>query len=204
VLSLLGAGGMAKSTARDTKLGRDVAIKVLPDALASDPDRIARFEREAKALAALNHPHIAALYGMEESSGRNFLIMELVEGETVEERLRRGALLPRDAIRIACQIAEAVEAAHERNVIHRDLKPANVKNTPDDQVKVLDFGLAKLNDPNVPNDPNVVTNSPMLSMMATQAGVIFGTAAYMSPNRRRVRSPISAAIFSRSARCSSR
>ncbi|MSO82979.1 MAG: serine/threonine protein kinase [Acidobacteria bacterium] len=148
VLFLLGRGGMGEVyRAHDRKLGRDVAIKVLLDALASDPDRIARFGREAKVLAALNHPHIAALYGMEESSGRHFLIMELVEGETLAERLRRGALPPPDALAVACQIAEAVEAAHEKSVIHRDLKPANVKITPDEIVKVLDFGLAKAMDP---------------------------------------------------------
>ena len=182
VVSPLGAGGMGEVyRARDSKLGRDVAIKVLPDALAADADRIARFEREAKVLAALNHPHIAAVYGMEQSSGRHFLIMELVEGETLAERLRRGALPPRDALAVARQIAEAVEAAHEKNVIYRDLKPANVKITPDDKVKVLDFGLAKA----METGPGAadVTHSPTLSVMATQAGLILGTAAYMSPEQ---------------------
>src|SRR5438128_1229605 len=144
ILSALGAGGMGEVyRARDTKLGRSVAIKILPDALAADAERIARFEREAKMLAALNHPHIAALYGMEESDGRHFLVMELVEGETLAERLQRGAMPVEEALAIAHQILEALEAAHERGIVHRDLKPANVKVTPDDKVKVLDFGLAK-------------------------------------------------------------
>src|SRR3989442_2273234 len=148
VVSPLGAGGMGEVyRARDTKLGRAVAVKVLPDALAADADRVARFEREAKALAALNHPHIAALYGTEQSDGRHFLVMELVEGETLAERLQRGPLAVKDALTIAHQIAEALEAAHEKGIVHRDLKPANVKITPNDQVKVLDFGLAKAMDP---------------------------------------------------------
>src|SRR5213593_2878508 len=144
ILSALGAGGMGEVyRAKDTKLGRAVAVKVLPDALASDADRIARFEREAKALAALNHPHIAALYGMEESDGRHFLVMELVEGETLAERLQRGPMPVAEALKTATQIAEALEAAHEKGIVHRDLKPANVKITPEEKVKVLDFGLAK-------------------------------------------------------------
>src|SRR5437870_2511245 len=189
VLSALGAGGMGEVyRARDTKLGRSVAIKILPDTLAADPERIARFEREAKMLAALNHPHIAALYGMEESGSRHFLVMELVEGETLAERLQRGAMPIEEALKIAHQIVEALEAAHEKGIVHRDLKPANVKVTPDDTVKVLDFGLAKA----VTDEPTVgtrqsgrdgATHSPTLSMMATQAGVILGTAAYMSPEQ---------------------
>ena len=169
--------------ARDTKLGREVAIKVLLDAFAFDPDRIARFEREAKALAALNHPHIAALYGMEQSAGRHFLVMELVEGETLADA--RAGTPVRSKRTIAHQIAEALEAAHEKGIVHRDLKPANVKITPDDQVKVLDFGLAKAMDPVAQGfSPAAnLTNSPTLSMMATQAGVILGTAAYMSPEQ---------------------
>src|SRR2546422_1704579 len=144
VVAAIGAGGMGEVyRARDTKLGRSVAVKVLPDALAADVDRIARFEREAKALAALNHPHIAALYGMEESDSRHFLVMELVEGETLAERLQRGPIPVGEALKTAMQIAEALEAAHEKGIVHRDLKPANVKITPDDNVKVLDFGLAK-------------------------------------------------------------
>ena len=141
---VLGTGGMGEVyRARDTKLGRNVAIKVLLDEFGTDPDRIARFEREAKVLAALNHPHIAALYGMDEADGRHFLVMELVEGETLAERLRRGPLPVDETLAIAQQIADALEAAHEKGIVHRDLKPANVKITPDDKVKVLDFGLAK-------------------------------------------------------------
>src|SRR5438874_9863294 len=189
ILSALGAGGMGEVyRARDTKLGRSVAIKILPDTLAADPERIARFEREAKMLAALNHPHIAALYGMEESGGRHFLVMEPVEGETLAERLQRGAMPIEEALKIVHQIVEALEAAHEKGIVHRDLKPANVKVTPDDKVKVLDFGLAKA----VADEPMVgarqtgsdaATHSPTLSMVATQAGVILGTAAYMSPEQ---------------------
>jgi serine/threonine protein kinase/Tol biopolymer transport system component len=186
VRSLLGKGGMGEVyRAHDSKLGRDVAIKVLPDNVASDPDRVARFEREARFLASLNHPRIASLFGMEDATGPRaeavrFLVMELVEGETLADRLRHGALPPREALRLACHIAEAVEAAHEKGVIHRDLKPANIKITPDDQIKVLDFGLAKALD--AAPAPGDVTHSPTLSM-GTQAGMILGTAAYMSPEQ---------------------
>ena len=166
--------------ARDTRLGRSVAIKVISDAFVLDADRVARFDREAKVLASLNHPRIATLFGVEESSGRHFLVMELVEGETLADRLQRGAMPVADALGVAQQIAEALEAAHERGVIHRDLKPANVKVTSDEQVKVLDFGLAKA----IETEQTAVdTNSPTLSMRATQMGVILGTAAYMSPEQ---------------------
>src|SRR5438093_1927085 len=182
ILSDLGVGGMGEVyRARDTKLGRSVAIKVLPDTFAADPERIARFEREAKMLAALNHPHIAALYGMEESAGRHFLVMELVEGETLAERLQRGAMPIEETLKIAHQIVEALEAAHEKGIVHRDLKPANVKITPDDKVKVLDFGLAKALEPE--RGVSELTHSPTLSLMATEAGLILGTAAYMSPEQ---------------------
>ena len=182
VQSLLGVGGMGEVyLARDTKLGRSVAVKVLLDAVASHADRIARFEREAKLLASLNHPNIAALYGMEQADGKHFLVMELIEGETIAERLRRGPMPVEEAIGIARQISEALEAAHEKGVVHRDLKPANIKINPSDVVKVLDFGLAKVME-NAPANANV-SNSPTLSMAATQAGVILGTAAYMSPEQ---------------------
>src|SRR5256712_7343950 len=181
VVAAIGAGGMGEVyRARDTKLGRAVAVKVLPDALAADADRIARFEREAKALAALNHPHIAALYGMEESDGRHFLVMELVEGETLAERLQRGPMPVGEALKTATQIAEALGAAHEKGIVHRDLKPANVKITPDEKVKVLDFGLAKVGG----NDsPTKLSELPTVT--GTRDGVIWGTTFYMSPEQAR-------------------
>ena len=144
ILSSLGAGGMGEVyRARDSKLGRDVAIKTLPPEFARDSDRIARFQREAKLLASLNHPNIAAIYGLEESGGTNFLVLELVEGETLADQIKRGPIPVEESLKLALQIAEALEAAHEKGVIHRDLKPANIKVTPDGKVKVLDFGLAK-------------------------------------------------------------
>ena len=145
ILSLLGAGGMGEVyRARDTKLGRDVAIKVVADAFLSDPERLARFEREARVLATLNHPHIGAIYGLEEADGVRGLVLELVEGATLAERLASGPLPIQEALTVARQIADALEAAHEKGIIHRDLKPANIKITPDGTVKVLDFGLAKV------------------------------------------------------------
>jgi serine/threonine-protein kinase len=185
VTGTLGVGGMGEVyRARDTKLGRSVAIKVLPPAFAADPDRVPRFDREAQLLASLNHPHIAALYGTGQSDGTvaaHFLIMELVEGQTLLERLQRGPLPVAEALAIAVQIADALECAHERGVVHRDLKPANVKITPDDKVKVLDFGLAKAMDSSpAASSP---ANSPTLSVLATQAGLVMGTAAYMSPEQ---------------------
>ena len=144
IVGMLGEGGMGQVwRATDTTLGRQVAIKILPDAFASDPERLARFEREAKTLASLNHPHIAAIYGFEKSSGLHALVMELVEGEDLSQRIARGAIPLDEALPIAKQIAEALEAAHEQGIIHRDLKPANIKVRPDGTVKVLDFGLAK-------------------------------------------------------------
>src|SRR5262249_11580057 len=140
ITSHLGSGGMGDVyQARDTRLGRSVAVKVLPDAFARDAERLSRFEREAKVLASLNHPNIAALYGMEEAEGRHFLVMELVAGETLAERLQRGSMQISEVLKIAHQIAEGLEAAHDKGVIHRDLKPANVKITPEGRVKVLDF-----------------------------------------------------------------
>jgi serine/threonine protein kinase len=170
--------------ALDRKLDRTVAIKILPEALANDPERIARFEREAKTLAALNHPNIAHLYGLEESDGMRALVMELVEGPTLADRIAQGPIPLAEALPIARQIAEALEAAHEQGVIHRDLKPANVKVKSDGTVKVLDFGLAKALDPAASGLSNLA-NSPTLIMQATQAGVILGTAAYMSPEQAR-------------------
>src|SRR6476620_5126732 len=144
ILSALGAGGMGEVyRARDTRLKRDVAIKILPSSVAADRERVARFEREAELLAALNHPHIAHIHGVEESGGSLALVMELVEGETLADRIGHGAIPVNDALPIARQIADALEAAHERGIVHRDLKPANIKVRPDGTVKVLDFGLAK-------------------------------------------------------------
>jgi len=170
--------------ARDTKLGRDVAIKVLPASFADDAERLARFSREAQTLASLNHPHIAAIYGLEESGGVRALVMELVEGDDLAHRLARGALPLDEVLPIARQIAEAFEAAHEQGIVHRDLKPANVKVRSDGTVKVLDFGLAKAMDPSGASrvDP---TTSPTLTAHATQVGVILGTAAYMAPEQAR-------------------
>jgi Tol biopolymer transport system component len=167
--------------ARDTKLNRDVAIKVLPDSFANDAERLTRFTREAQTLASLNHPNIAHIHGLEESGGVSALVMELVEGEDLSQRIARGPIPIDEALQIARQIAEALEAAHEQGIIHRDLKPANIKVRADGTVKVLDFGLAKAMD-GTPAASNL-THSPTLSMMATQAGVILGTAAYMSPEQ---------------------
>ena len=182
ILSLLGKGGMGEVwRARDTKLGREVAIKTLPEEFAKDADRLSRFEREARLLASLNHPNIAAIHGFEEDSGTHFLVLELVEGDTLQDRLKRGAIPVEESLKLALQIAEALEAAHEKGVIHRDLKPGNVKVTPDGKVKVLDFGLAKAF---VGDEAHTsVSNSPTLSMAATEQGVILGTAAYMSPEQ---------------------
>src|SRR5712692_10365881 len=142
ITALLGRGGMGEVyRARDTKLRREVAIKILPDEFSRDPDRVSRFQREAEVLASLNHPNIAAIYDVQEAEGSRFLVLELVEGETLQERLKHGPIPMNEALPIAKQIAEALEAAHERGIIHRDLKPANIKLTPDGRVKVLDFGL---------------------------------------------------------------
>jgi serine/threonine-protein kinase len=178
----LGAGGMGEVyRARDTKLGRDVAIKTLPSALASDKERLARFEREAKLLAALNHAHIATVHALDEHEGTLYVAMELVEGETLEQKLKGGALPVEDSLRLALQIAEALEAAHGKGVIHRDLKPANVMVTRDGQVKVLDFGLAKAFS-GAPDEASPL-HSPALSVAMTQRGLVLGTAGYMSPEQ---------------------
>jgi eukaryotic-like serine/threonine-protein kinase len=182
IISPLGAGGMGEVyRARDSKLGRDVALKVISEQFANDAERMARFEREAKVLASLNHPSIAHIYGLEDSGGIRALVMELVEGQTLAERIARGPIPLEETLSIAKQIAEALEYAHERGIVHRDLKPANVKITPDGAVKVLDFGLAKAIEEN--SGVEDIGNSPTLSMGATRAGVILGTAAYMSPEQ---------------------
>jgi Tol biopolymer transport system component len=185
IISPLGAGGMGEVyLARDPRLAREVAIKVLPEAFARDAARLSRFQREAKILASLNHPNIATIYGLEDSNGTNFLVMELVPGDTLADRIKRGGAVPIvETLNIAKQMAEALEAAHEKGIIHRDLKPANVKLTPDGKVKVLDFGLAKAYaDDTASYDP---ADSPTLSAAATMQGVILGTAAYMSPEQAR-------------------
>ena len=170
--------------AKDTKLGREVAIKLLLEEVSADPERVARFEREARVLASLNHNNIATLYGFEKEEDTSFLVMELVEGETLAERIKRGAIPVEEALPLFLQIAEGLEAAHEKGVIHRDLKPANVKlGTDESNVKILDFGLAKamINEADMV-DPGL-SNSPTLTLAATQRGQILGTAAYMSPEQ---------------------
>jgi serine/threonine protein kinase len=185
ILAPLGAGGMGEVyRARDSRLKRDVAIKILPPEFLTDEERLARFTREAQALAALNHPNIASIYGVEETPEGRALVMELVEGRTLADRLEQGPIDLEEAVRIARQLADALEAAHEKGIIHRDLKPANIAFTPDGDVKVLDFGLAKALEPEGATDPSL---SPTLTLRATQAGVILGTAAYMSPEQARGR-----------------
>src|SRR6266576_2475671 len=171
--------------ARDTKLGRDVALKVIPETFALDTDRLARFTREAQVLASLNHPHIAAIYGFEDSGETHALVLELVEGPTLADRIAQGAIPLDEALPIARQIAEALEAAHERGVIHRDLKPANIKLRPDGVVKVLDFGLAKLVEAPAASGAVGLSQSPTITTpaMTTGVGMILGTAAYMSPEQ---------------------
>ena len=186
ILSLLGAGGMGEVyRARDTKLGRDVAIKVVADVFLSDPARLARLEGEARVLATLNHPRIGAIYGLEETDGIRGLVLELVEGSTLAERLASGPLRIKEALTVARQIAEALEAAHEQGIVHRDLKPANIKVTPDDSVKVLDFGLAKVfASESIGRD---ALQTPPTTVDDTREGVIAGTVAYMSPEQARGR-----------------
>src|SRR6266542_437550 len=169
--------------ATDTKLKRQVAIKILPPTFAADHDRLARFQREAEVLASLNHPNIAGIYGLEEGGGTTALVMELVEGEDLSQRIARGAVPTDEALPIAKQIAEALEAAHEQGIIHRDLKPANIKVRADGTAKVLDFGLAKAMEP-AGAGTAIVSQSPTITTPAmTMAGVILGTAAYMSPEQ---------------------
>ncbi len=186
IRSLIGAGGMGEVyRARDTKLNRDVALKVLPDSFANDSDRLARFQREAQVLASLNHPNIAHIHGLEDSGGVRALVMELVDGEDLAQRLTRGAIPIDEALPIAKQIAEALEAAHEQGIVHRDLKPANIKMRPDGTVKVLDFGLAKALDPAGAVSSSVSMSPTITTPAMTQAGMILGTAAYMSPEQAR-------------------
>jgi hypothetical protein len=187
ILSGIGAGGMGEVyRARDLKLNRDVALKILPDSLAGDPDRLVRFRREAQVLASLNHPNIGHIYGFEDSGATSGLVLELVEGPTLADRIALGPIEPREAAAIAKQIAEALEAAHERGIIHRDLKPANIKIGDDGVVKVLDFGLAKALDPRSSIESQDPANSPtMMSPASTQPGLVLGTAAYMSPEQAR-------------------
>jgi len=193
IVAKLGAGGMGEVyRARDTKLNREAAIKVLPELFAHDAERLARFTREAQTLASLNHPNIAQIYGVEESApstgsgqaGTLALVMELVDGEDLSEIIARGPVPVDDALQMARQIAEALEAAHDLGIIHRDLKPANIKVRQDGAVKVLDFGLAKAVDPAGASGTNAA-NSPTLTAHATQMGMVIGTAAYMSPEQAR-------------------
>ncbi len=212
IVAPLGAGGMGEVyRARDSKLGRDVAIKILPSHFTADPERRARFAREARLLATLNHPHIGAIYGLEETDGVTALVLELVEGPTLADRLARGPLPIPEALAIARQIAEALDAAHEKGIVHRDLKPANVvlqssANTAgvqssDVRAKVLDFGLAKTMAVGVEGD---LTQRPPGSLDGTEEGRILGTPAYMSPEQARGEPSISERTSGRSAACSSR
>ena len=183
ILSTLGSGGMGEVyRARDTKLGREVGIKVLPSAFTTDRERLARFEREARMLAALNHPHIATIYGLEDVDGVRALVLELVEGQTLEERLTAGALPLSETLAIAVQVAEALEAAQEKGIVHRDLKPANIKITAAGVVKVLDFGIARVA---AQQDGKSAGDSPTVTRDHTREGVSLGTAAYMSPEQAR-------------------
>ena len=173
----LGSGGMGDVyQATDSKLGRSVAVKFLSESFAHDAERVARFEREARVLASLNHPNIAAIYGLENANDKKFLVMELVPGETLADRIKRGPIPIEEALTIAQQIAEALEAAHEQGIVHRDLKPANIKVREDGTLKVLDFGLAKAMESTCTANMNA-SQSPTMSMRATSAGMILGTAA---------------------------
>src|SRR5688572_6032885 len=183
VNGLIGVGGMGEVyRATDTKLNRDVALKIVPDVFAQDAGRLARFTREAQTLASLNHPNIAQIHGFEESNGLRALVMELVAGDDLSVLIARGPMPPGDALPIARQIAEALDAAHETGVVHRDLKPANIKVRADGTVKVLDFGLAKAMDPAGASGSHIA-NSPTLTAHGTQMGMIIGTAAYMAPEQ---------------------
>ena len=186
ILAPLGAGGMGEVyRARDTKLGREVAVKVLPEAFSKNEEKLARFEREARLLGSLNHPNVATLYGLEKEDGVPFLTMELVEGETLAQRIGRGPIPLDEALPLFTQIAAGLGAAHEKGIVHRDLKPANIKVTPEGKIKVLDFGLGKA----MAGEKSSVdlSQSPTLTREGTETGVILGTAAYMSPEQARGR-----------------
>jgi serine/threonine protein kinase len=189
ILDKLGEGGMGEVwRAEDTKLGRQVAIKVLPEIFTSDGERLARFEREARVLAAFDHPRIASIYGLEDFDGRKFLVMQVAEGETLAERIDAGATPIDQALKIALQIVEALEAAHDKGIVHRDLKPANIKLSADGQVTVLDFGLAKALEyigSSSGSGPQSLSLSPTITADMTAQGVLLGTAAYMSPEQAR-------------------
>src|SRR3989454_6764019 len=185
ITALLGRGGMGEVyRARDTKLKREVAIKILPEEFWRDPDRVSRFQREAEVLASLNHPNIGAIYDLEEAGGSRYLVLELVEGETLADRLKHGAIPIEETLSIAKSFCEAFEAAHEKGIVHRDLKPANTKITPEGKVKILDFGLAKAMEGS--RIGTSLSNSPTL-LSGTMGGMIVGTAAYMSPEQARGR-----------------
>ncbi len=211
IAAQIGKGGMGEVyRARDTNLDRDVAIKVLPEAFAQDAERLARFEREARTLASLNHPKIAIIYGLERGDGIRGLIMELVEGLTLAERIAQGPIPADEVLAIAEQIIEALEAAHEQGIVHRDLKPANIKLRPDGTVKVLDFGLAKAISDDAPADGS---HSPTQTAIATRAGILIGTAAYMkgdallnscSPETTSCSDSHSTALLSPASQCGSR
>jgi serine/threonine protein kinase len=203
----IGEGGMGQVyRATDAKLKRQVAIKVLPPSLSVDADRLARFQREAEVLASLNHPNISTIYGLEECGPMTALVMELVEGDDLSQHIARGAMPLDEALPIAKQIAEALEAAHEQGIIHRDLKPANIKVRADGTVKVLDFGLAKAMAPAAASEAAAILahSPPITSPAQTRTGVILGTAAYMSPSRRVAKPWTTAPISGRLAPCCSR
>jgi len=185
IVSLLGAGGMGEVyRAHDPKLDREIAIKILPEEMSADPERIARFQREARTLAALQHSNIASIYGFEEDDNRRFLVMELVEGEDLSQRLARGPIPVEEAVALAVQLTDGLAAAHEQGIVHRDLKPANIKISPGGEVKILDFGLARAHGGDQGFDDDIAS-SPTITAAMTQAGVILGTAAYMSPEQAR-------------------
>ncbi len=203
ITAKLGEGGMgAVYQATDTRLGRQVALKILPEKFVKDRQRIGRFQREAEVLAALNHPNISIIHGLEGSGEVRALVLELVEGPTLTERIAEGPIPMEEALRIALEIAQALEAAHEKGIIHRDLKPSNLKITPEGSVKVLDFGLAKALETELSDQE--LASSPTLTMEATQEGIVLGTAAYMSPEQARVRWSTNAPISGPSGCCCSR